>query len=130
MSYAYYQPNPAGKSVGDCTVRALSKALGQTWEETYVGLCLQGFLDGDMPSSDKVWGNVLKNSGFRKWIVPCDYNGNYTANDFCADNPNGVFVLAFGGHVATVVNSVLMDSWDSSFESPIYVWGESKPNFS
>lgn len=23
-SYAYYQPNPAGKSVGDCTVRALS----------------------------------------------------------------------------------------------------------
>lgn len=129
-NYAYYNPNPVGRrSVGDCTVRALSKALGQTWEQTYVGLALEGFLERDMPSSDKVWGNVLKNSGFRRWIVPCDYSGNYTANDFCTDNPNGIFVLAFGGHVATVVNSCLMDSWDSSMETPIYVWGKSKPNF-
>ena len=33
--YIYYQPNPCGRSVGDCSVRALSAALGLDWEETF-----------------------------------------------------------------------------------------------
>ena len=35
MNYKYYNPNPAGRNVGDCTVRALNKALGQDWDATY-----------------------------------------------------------------------------------------------
>lgn len=27
MSFVYYNPNPQGKLVGDCVIRALSKAL-------------------------------------------------------------------------------------------------------
>ena len=31
-----YNPNPvSGQRVGDCTVRAISKATGQDWETTY-----------------------------------------------------------------------------------------------
>lgn len=129
MSYSYYQPNPFGRSVGDCAVRAISAALCINWYEAYSLLCAEGRRLGNLPSADEVWGNVLKNRGFRRWIVPYDYNGNYTANDFCADNPAGIFVLAFGGHVATVADSHLLDSWDSSGEAPIYVWGESRPKF-
>ena len=29
-----YNPNPKGACVGDCTVRAISKALNQSWEDT------------------------------------------------------------------------------------------------
>ncbi len=61
-----YNPNPQGRVVGDCTVRAISKALGQSWEQTYIGLCLQGFLMGDMPSSNAVWGAYLRSKGFRR----------------------------------------------------------------
>ena len=43
-----YNPNPRGSNVGDCTVRAISKAMGQDWETTYVGLSLFGFLLSDM----------------------------------------------------------------------------------
>ena len=69
MSYKYYNPNPVGRSVGDCTVRAIAKALDQTWEETYVGLALEGFVRGDMPDSDDVWGHYLKSHGFtRHWL--------------------------------------------------------------
>ena len=33
--YSYYNPNPIkNKRVGDCVVRALSKATGKSWEET------------------------------------------------------------------------------------------------
>ena len=41
MGFSYFNPNPAGRQVGDCTVRAISKSTGQSWDETYMGLCLQ-----------------------------------------------------------------------------------------
>jgi hypothetical protein len=30
-----YNPNPAGRKVGDCAVRAVSAALGTDWEEAF-----------------------------------------------------------------------------------------------
>lgn len=123
MSYAYYQPNPAGKSVGDCTVRALSKALGQTWEETYVGLALEGFMRGDLPNADSVWGPYLQRQGFRRHFIPDDGLGGYTVADFAADNPQGIFILSMPGrHVVTVADGTAFDSWDSQNECPSYFW--------
>ena len=58
--WVYFNPNPEGKRVGDCAVRALCKALGQDWEQVYTGLCLEGFALGDMPSADRVWGAYLR----------------------------------------------------------------------
>lgn len=54
-----YNANPDGRNVGDCTIRALSLALGQSWEQTYVELALEGFMMGDMPSANHVWGAYL-----------------------------------------------------------------------
>lgn len=124
MSYAYYNPNPAGRrSVGDCTVRALSKALGQTWEETYAGLALEGFLQGDLPNADAVWGNYLCKRGFRRHLIPDDGLGAYTVEDFAQDNPRGVFILSMPGrHVLTVVDGQYFDSWESGGETPSYYW--------
>lgn len=59
--FVRYNPNPAGKNVGDCPVRAICKATGQGWHETYVQLCMQGLALADMPSANNVWGAYLKN---------------------------------------------------------------------
>lgn len=40
--YIYYNPNPLKLSVGDCTIRAISKVTYQTWEDTYLDLIHQG----------------------------------------------------------------------------------------
>lgn len=117
-----YNPNPTGRSVGDCAVRAISKALNIDWEEAYILITSNGFNMGDMPSSDSVWGSVLREKGFYRKSIPNTCPNCYTAKDFCHDNPIGTFVLGFGGHVATVVDGDLYDSWDSSREIPIYVW--------
>ena len=34
--YSYFNPNPHSKRVGDCVVRALSKATDKSWEDTYI----------------------------------------------------------------------------------------------
>lgn len=117
-----FNNNPTGRRVGDCAVRAVSKALDIDWETAFAKIAAAGYEMGDMPSSDSVWGAVLRQNGFYRETIPNTCPECYTAEDFCRDNPQGTFVLGFGGHVATVVDGTLYDSWDSSTEIPVYMW--------
>lgn len=124
--FVEFNPNPASRRVGDCAVRAVAKALDIDWETAYALIVLNGYQMGDMPSSDSVWGSVLRQNGFYKETIPNTCPDCYTAGDFARDHPDGVYVLGFGGHVATVKDGVLYDSWDSSNEIPIYYWHKRK----
>lgn len=120
--YRSYNPNPTGRNVGDCTVRAVAKALDMEWEDAYLALCMQGLRMGDMPSSNAVWGAYLKGKGFTRETMGNACPDCYTLEEFAVEHPRGVFVVALSGHVATVKDGTLFDSWDSSQEIPIYVW--------
>lgn len=112
--------NPFGKHVGDCVVRALSLALDQDWDTTYLELMSQGFSMKDMPSSNAVWGQYLKNKGYKRYIIPDECPDCYTVAEFCTDNPQGVYILGTGTHVVTVKDGNYYDTWDSGREIPIY----------
>lgn len=120
--WRYYNPNPAGRMVGDCAVRAVAKALNASWEAAYTMICDAGFDMCDMPSSNGVWGAVLRKFGFYRENIPSTCPDCYTAEMFCEDHPHGVYVLGFGAHVATVADGDIYDSWDSSMEIPQYYW--------
>lgn len=122
MSYIMYNPNPNGNKVGDCVVRALSKALDYDWEKTYIEIAVQGFIKHDMPSSNNVWGSYLKERGFKKYLVPDECPDCYTVKDFCQDNPDGIFVINTGGHVITTIDGNYYDTFDSGDETVIFYW--------
>lgn len=124
MAFIFYNPNPVGRTVGDCSVRAISKALKIDWETAYIALTMDGFAMGDMPSSDSVWGAVLRKNGFYRKSIPNSCPECYTVEDFCKDHPQGTFVLGLGGHVVTVQDGDVYDSWDSSNEIPQFYWYE------
>ena len=124
MAFILYNPNPVGRTVGDCAVRAISKALKIDWETAYIAIIMNGFSMGDMPSSDSVWGATLRQNGFYRKAIPNTCPDCYTAEDFAKDHPYGTYVLGFGGHVATIVDGDLYDSWDSSQEIPQFYWYE------
>lgn len=123
-----YNPNPVRNDggVGDCAVRAIAKALDISWEKAYTKLSLNGFLMGDIPNSDLVWGSVLREEGFVREIVPNTCPECYTVADFCEDHPEGIYVIKSENHVATVVDGVLYDSWNSEMKIPIYYWTNEK----
>ena len=119
-----YENNPYGKRVGDCAVRAVSKAIGSDWEKAYAELALMGFTMGDMPSANSVIGAVLKQYGFRRQVIPNTCPDCYTIADFPDDHPNGTYVVGTGNHIVVVENGAVWDSWDSGMEVPIFYWEE------
>ena len=121
--YSYYNPNPIkNKRVGDCVVRAISKALNQSWEDTYIELTIQGYMMGDLLSSNGVWGAYLKSKGFMRDVVPADCPDCYTLEDFANEHPKGIFVMGTGSHAICIQDGVIYDSWNSSNEIPIYFY--------
>ena len=122
MSWKQYNPNPAGSRVGDCAVRACAYATGGDWEQTYTALALQGFMMGDMPNANHVWGAYLRAHGFVRHAVSNECPDCYTVADFCREHPHGRYVLAISGHVVCVEDGDWYDSWDSGDETPIYYW--------
>jgi hypothetical protein len=119
-----YNPNPAGHSTIDCTVRALSKALDTDWDTAYLYLVSAGYELKLMPSTNSLWGYVLREHGFKRNVVPSTCPYCYTAEDFCRDHPKGTYVLVFGDHVCTATDGDIYDSWDSSREIVQYYWEE------
>lgn len=103
-------------------MRAVAAALDISWDAAFDVVANAAKWMCDMPSSDAVWGAVLRGNGFLRRAIPNECPDCYTVADFCADHPEGVFVLGLGGHVATVIDGHVYDSWDSSNEIPQYYW--------
>lgn len=122
MAFVKFNPNPEHNIVGDCTVRAISKITGETWDDTYVGLSLEGYMLKDMPSSNHVWGSYLRENGFRRYAIPNSCPECYTIREFTQEHPDGEYLLATGSHVVAVVNGNYFDTWDSGDEVPVFYW--------
>lgn len=122
MAFRFYNPNPAGRFVGDCTIRAICKLTDQDWDSVYAATSFQGFMVKDMPSGNATWGSYLFQHGYRRKFIPDDLLGRYSVTDFCRDHPKGKFLLVLDQHVVTVEDGDYYDTWDSGNELPTYYW--------
>ena len=124
MPFEFYNPNPDNQRVGDCAVRAISKAVGTDWWDAYISLCAEGLLLRDMPNSNYVWGMYLKKSGFTENMVNSVCPNCVTVSQFAADHPKGKYVLALQNHVVAVENGNYFDTWDSGDEIVLYYYAQ------
>lgn len=120
--YVFYNPNPTKTLVGDCVIRGLSKLLNEDWESIFISLCAKALIMHDMPSANRVWEKFISEKGFARNLIPNTCPDCYTVKEFCADNPEGMYLLATGEHVVAVENGNYFDTWDSGDEQPIYYW--------
>lgn len=115
--FRYFNPNPYGKNVGDCVIRAICKATNKDWESVYLDICVQGLFEGDMPSANYVWGKWLFKNGFKKYWVE-----GYTVKEFAKENPEGTFVLMVGEHAVCLQNGNWYDTFDSGNETIFFFY--------
>ena len=119
-------PNPLGKQLGDCVVRAIAIATNQSWRETYEELCDEGLRQADMPASNAVWGAVLKRKGFKQFVLPDTCPDCVTVRAFANMYTGGVYVIVTGSHAVAVISGDWYDSWDSGGETVAYFWREER----
>ena len=69
--YVHFNNNPLGRNtVGDCSVRAVSKALGVSWDEAHDLLADMSKSMGTLMNDNDVISAVLRMNGFHKEGFP------------------------------------------------------------
>lgn len=120
--FVEYNPNPTGRNVEDCAVRAVARALNTDWETAFAKMAVNAFSMGDMMHSDSVWGSVLRQNGFYRKVIPDTCPDCYTAEEFAENNPKGIYVLGFGNHATALIDGNLYDAFDTSQAIPQFFW--------
>lgn len=119
MGWQYYNPNPAGRKIGDCTTRALACALtGDDWLSAFAMQVAEAVLRYDETDADLVLAAVLRREGWGRSLVDDDT----TVANFATAHPHGVYILCPAGHVVCVAGGDWYDTFDSGDLVPIYFW--------
>ena len=124
MAFVYYNPNPNNSHTGDCSVRAIAKVLNKDWEDVYIGLCAEGLMYRDMPTSAYVIGMYLKRHGYEQKFIPRICPDCTVVKKFAEDHPTGSFIVITDGHMVAVVDGDYYDTWDSGNEVVLYYYME------
>lgn len=124
MNFVKYNANPKGKKAGDCVIRAISKALNQSWEKTYSDLCELGLKQCMMPNDKRVFEKYLKLKGWVKCSEPRTWDNHKQmicqAVPFIKDKK--LIIYAGSLHVTYVDNQTLYDTWDCRMKTMHTYW--------
>lgn len=120
-----YNQNPKGKITGDCVIRAISALLDRSWDSVFWDVASEAFIQKDTMDQASVWGQVLRQNGFERHIIPNTCPACYTVEDFCRDHPEGEYLLGIPGgnaHVVVVRNGDYIDTWNSGTMVPLFYY--------
>ena len=114
--FRYYNANPRQRKVNDCTVRTISKATGQTWDEAYDDLSNFAQVQCIMPDEVEYIDEFLERN-FKR--IYSSRKERITVNDFLGKNPKGTFLITMAGHITCAIDGCIYDTFDPSER---YVW--------
>lgn len=112
--------NPNNSLVDDCVIRAISTATEKDWNDVYLELMIEGYLEKNYPNYNSIWWSYLIDRGFRKHNIPDTCPLCYTLKDFVRDHDYGIYIVGDGKHTVAVVDGNYIDTWDSGNMSVIY----------
>ena len=121
--FCYYQPNKKDlkDEYGDCTIRALSKALGVTWLEAYdraMPLCRFYQVSNVFGAPSYIQRQIIEKLGFKyHGISNKRGTSRPTVDSFTREHPEGTYIVNVAHHVVAVVDGKYYDTWDSGYKS-------------
>ena len=89
MAFIRYNENPHKNDTIDCAIRAISTFLDMDWDDVYVDLCVEGFIQKDMPNKNYIWDKYLTRQGFKQYLVPNECPNCITVDDFASTHAEG-----------------------------------------
>lgn len=109
--FQYYNANPRGRRVNDCTVRAISLATRKKWDETYQEL--SEFARAQAIMLDEV--SYIDEYLERHFIRITEHDGpQITVGEFADNFLSGTYLITMNGHITCCINGVIYDTFDPS----------------
>lgn len=114
--WKYYQPNKKDlkDEIGDCSIRAFTKALEWEWLRVFDELVPYAREAQCMLNQKPCCDKFLFDNGWRyvsQGKIKC------TVQEFAKEHRNGAYILyvraGFGTHLVTVKDGYFYDTWDS-----------------
>lgn len=117
--FVYYQPNRKDlkDQYGDCTIRALSKALNVTWLEAFdltIPICREAQVTSIFSAPAKIRCPLMEKLGFQYTGISNRRGSKRpTVIEFAKAHPTGTFICNVANHEIAVVDGKYYDTWDS-----------------
>lgn len=109
--FQYYNANPLGRNVNDCSVRAISLAEENSWDETYEKLSFfarkQGITFSEIEFIDQYLMEQYESYCFKK-------DDFYTVADFLKLKLEGRWLITMSGHITCAIDGICYDTFDPS----------------
>ena len=121
--YKYYQPNRKDlkDKYGDCTIRALTKALGVTWLEAFdliIPFCREYQCSNIFDVPSKIEAKIMSQLGFKYYgISNARGSKRPTVASFAKTHKSGTYILNVANHEVAVVDGIYYDTWDCGYKS-------------
>lgn len=119
--YKFLNVNPKDKFCGDCVIRAIANACGQSWETTVRELTELGIQKGYILNDRKLFPLYLKQKGFTQMKEPRDLNNKkITVRQWLGSRDGWLWhsykiVVSVGSHhVSSIIDNQINDTWDCS----------------
>ncbi len=116
--YCYYQPNKKDirNKFGDCTIRALTKALDLTWLEVFdlvTPICREYQTPNIFNLPCKIEQEAMRRLGF-EYTGISNKKGTKrpTVDSFAKEHKTGRYIVNVANHEVAVVDGKYYDTWD------------------
>ena len=118
--FRYTNPHPNDKSVGDCVKRAITLCSNQPYET--VALELNRYKKVTKAKNYNERGNWVPY--IEKVLHWQKLNGyqNVKVCEFAKQKPYGTYLIKVRGHLTTVKNGLILDTWHCGFKAINRVW--------
>ena len=116
--FKYYQPNKKDlkDNYGDCTIRALSKALDCTWLEAFdrtIPYCREFQVSNIFSAPSNIERQMIEPLGFKYYGISNKKGSKRpTVDGFAKTHTTGTFILNVANHEVACVDGYYYDTWD------------------
>ena len=109
--FKFFNANPLGRRVNDCTVRAISLATNQSWDTTYRELSSYAQEVGTMPD-DVIYIDGYLDRRFQKIYEKSKNDEELTVEQFAHRYPFGIYLITMRGHITCCINGCIYDTFN------------------
>ena len=106
--YRYYNANSHNRFIDDCVIRAISTLTDRTWREVYTELSELAGRKGMMFDNVEFVEEYLD----KRYNRSCHYSK--TVGEFAEEHPKGRFAVTMNGHITSVIDGIIIDTFDPS----------------